>query len=232
MTKAARPGSKVIVLSIALPFLLLGVAGWGLALYPVVQHLRAMEWQSVPGQLLRLYEDTSERGRTSRLAGEFSYRWQGREYRSTRLYFGVMRDNFDDGWRQRFVDDVGAEGSAINVLVNPNDPASAVAQPAIRWLEVGCGMLGGSMFGIGGVLWLYAARGRRNDGAGRDVAGTVSWPLVLTLLAFSPLWATLAWLLWRDGRPGWSLAATLPVLLALNGVRAGLQQARRRRRSA
>lgn len=231
MTKAARPGSQAIVLSIALPFLLLGLAGWGLALYPVMQHLRAMAWQSAPGQLLRLHEDRSERGRTSRLAGEFSYRWQGREYRSTQLYFGVMRDNFDDGWRQRFVDDVGAEGSVIEVLVNPDDPASAVAQPAIRWIEVGFGMLGGSMFGIGGVLLLYAAWGRR-DGTRHDVAGTVSWPLVLTLLGFSPLWATLAWLLWRDGHPAWALAATLPVALALNGVRAGLQQARQRRLSA
>lgn len=215
--------NRLIGLALAAPFLLLGLAGWGAGLYPVAQHLRSAGWQPVPAVLLSL----SESGAVTRIGeahltrpqGEFIYRWRGREYRGQQLYFGWMRDNFDSGWRERLADELGAPGTNISVWVNPANPAEAVACRSLRWLEIGMGLLGGSMFGAGGAALAYAALRRPSVGERRQ---GVYWPLVLVLTLSSPLWGTLASLLWRDDHYLWATAAALPILLALNGIRVGI----------
>ncbi|GLR11341.1 hypothetical protein GCM10007907_01310 [Chitinimonas prasina] len=207
-------------------FVLLGLAALGVSFYPIVQHLRAQHWQPVPGVLQALDYIKAE-GRTGRadlyrLEGSYRYRWQGREYGGSRISFSLVSDNLDDGFRERIAARLGPAGSPITVLVNPARPTESVVIADIRWLEFGLTLLGAAMFGLPGAVLL---RAMLRKGPVRVLPpGQVSWPLVLGLLATAPLWLLLAWLLWRDDHPVWALVCTLPVMLALNGLRVGLHR--------
>lgn len=206
-----------------LPFILLGLAALLVGFYPVGQHLRSLHWSPAAGHLLALddvegQQDIAESD-VSRMEGSFSYEWQGRTLRSRQITFGLMRDNLDDGWREFVSERLGKPGQPITVWVNPAHPEEAVAIRDIRWIEVGLAFVGAFGFGAGGLalLWMNF----RKHGPEKPAAERFSWPLVLGLLATSPVWLTLATLLWRDGRPVWALVSTLPVMVAVNGVRVG-----------
>ncbi|WP_137938486.1 DUF3592 domain-containing protein [Chitinivorax sp. B] len=212
----------------ALPFVMLGLAALIAALYPVVQHLRSLAWQPVPATVLSVSERNSAvqkigESTTYRIEGAFRYRWQQQERISHRLTFSLVRDDLDDGWREAVMGEIGPVGNTITAWINPNAPDEAVVIRAIRWNEVGFAMLGALMFGAGGVVLMVAAFTPVRPGKAPSPQ-VVLWPLVLCLLATGPIWLVLVVLLIRDGHPIWAGVCLVPVALALNGVRVGLQQ--------
>jgi hypothetical protein len=73
--------------------------------------------------------------------GRYRYQFAGREYVGERLSFSIVRSNGFDDWDEQLRETLGAEGGAINILVNPDNPAESVALADIRWAEFGAILL-------------------------------------------------------------------------------------------
>jgi excinuclease ABC subunit A len=122
-------------------FSLLGLAAMLIAGWQIVSHLRAQPWEMQSAVLESLQTRDSPRSgsslsaRTSRVEGRYRYQFAGREYVGERLSFSIVRSNGFDDWDEQLRETLGAEGGAINILVNPDNPAESVALADIRWAE-------------------------------------------------------------------------------------------------
>ena len=214
-------------------FSLLGLAAMLIAGWQIVSHLRAQHWEMQSAVLESLQtRDSSRSGsslsaRTSRVEGRYRYQFAGREYVGERLSFSIVRSNGFDDWDEQLRETLGAEGGAINILVNPDNPAESVALADIRWAEFGAILLFAAGMGGGGCLLLSIALtdGRRP----RLLAKTppvivVRGRTVILMWLLAPIFGTLAWLLWRDGHGIWAGVAAVQLLLAANASVAYLRQ--------
>jgi hypothetical protein len=221
-----RKRSNIVFCLFFAPFLAVGLALCAYAAYLVTQHLASQSWQATPAVLLGQGEakeltssGTEAMGGTSRIAGRYSYVWQGQTYQSDRLIFSQMKTREwgvdTDGWDAKLEAMLPALGGAFTVWVDPRRPQQAVMLRDIRWLELGAMVAIGLLLVVSSSVMLW--------GAGPHAAPAgFSWKSVALTAAIGIPLAGLALLLWRDGHPVWAAVATLPLLLALIGLCNGL----------
>jgi hypothetical protein len=212
---------------IFLPLMLIGVGLLGLAVLKVTQHLAAQSWQPVQATLLErsvAVEKNSAHGNkiggAERLAGKFSYKWEGKSYESIRVsFFNAMTRTMGmapDDWDKRVGDVLGEPGGTLTVWVNPHDPSEAVALRDLRWLEIGAMVGFGLMLVWIGWLFLFGGNPHTAKAAFSWCAVGVTWAIGLVLGVLVPL-------LWRDGHPVWAALTALPLILAICGTVNGLR---------
>jgi hypothetical protein len=208
------------------PFLAIGLVLCAWSAYVVVQHLGSQAWQPAPAVLLSQGEakeltssGAAAIGGTSRVAGLYSYVWQGQTYQSDRLSFSQMKTRewgiSADGWDGKLKAKLPQAGAQFTVWVNPKQPAQAVMLRDIRWLELGALVIFGLLLVVSSSVMLWG-------GDPHAAAQGFSWISVALMAAVGIPLAGLALLLWRDGHPIWAASACLPLLFALIGLYNGL----------
>jgi hypothetical protein len=218
--------SKTMVYVFFMPFLAIGLALCAYATYLVMLHVASQSWLATPAVLLsqgEAKEITSSGavaiGGTSRMAGLYSYAWQGQTYQSDGLSFSQMKTREwgadADGWDAKLRAMLPEAGGQFTVWVNPKQPSQAVMLRDIRWLELG------AMVAIG-LLLVVSSSAMLWGGDPHAAARGFSWKSVALMAAVGIPLAGLALLLWRDGHPIWAASACLPLLLALIGLYNGL----------
>jgi hypothetical protein len=221
-----RKRSNIMFYLFFAPFLAIGLALCVYAAYLVMQHLASQSWQATPTVLLSQGEakeltssGTEAIGGTSRIAGRYSYVWQGQKFQSDRLSFSQMKTREwgvdADGWDAKLKGLLPSPGGSFSVWVNSKQPEQAVMLRDIRWLELG------AMVAIG-LLLVVSSSAMLWGGDPHAAAAGFSWKSVALTAAVGIPLAGLALLLWRDGHPIWAAVASLPLLFALIGLYNGL----------
>jgi len=208
-----------------IPMTLIGLIALLLAGAQIVNHLRALAWPEHPATLEELYaaaaprHNTALSSRASRQEGRYRYRIADRDYTGERLSFSIIYSTDFDDWAEHVSASLGQPGNAITIRVNPADPTDSVAILDIRWAEIGVTLLFALGMGGGGLMLLAIARAngrrpliRQENSKPAPVRGRT----VFAMWLFAPIFALLAWLLWRDGHGIWAGCAALQPLLTLN----------------
>lgn len=116
-----------------LPFLAAGLVITGLYFGGIIDWVRAAGWEETPCAIVSV---TSERGDedTRKTTAEYTYRYQGREYRGDRVSFYHGGDNVGD-FQQRAYRELSHHrgGPMFRCYVNPRDPSESVLYRTIRW---------------------------------------------------------------------------------------------------
>lgn len=186
----SRPRAIVAGLLLFVIFGGVGVAAGVMLWQLTADSFRAASWAEVPAtvvdaELRKVAPSGKSRTTTFQARAEYTYNWQGREYRSTRLTgsrFEGGSDNIGD-WQKdtaERLEAAKAAGDRIMVYVNPEDPSEAMLDRSIRWTLVT--IMGIFAAGFGGVglagLWLAAAPPRRDStGNGGKWVLAIVWNL-------------------------------------------------------
>ncbi|MDJ0712346.1 MAG: DUF3592 domain-containing protein [Woeseiaceae bacterium] len=149
--------ARIFVSLFALPFAAVGVwMAWSVG-STLVSAWQMKDWVPVEARLQSGgYQKNSD---TYEAFAEYSYAWQGRDYRGNRVSIASGSDNIGD-----FQEDLGRRlltawnsGQPITVFVNPEDPARSIVDRDVRWGLVGFKMIFVIVFGGVGFGLLYAA---------------------------------------------------------------------------
>lgn len=116
-----------------LPFLLGGLAVTGVGLWETSGSLRARFWEEHPCTVLEA--DLKHSDESSKATARFAYRWQGIDYQSEKVSFGIASDNIGSFQGQTAAALRAAKGKPDGFLcwVNPRDPGEAVLFRDTRW---------------------------------------------------------------------------------------------------
>jgi hypothetical protein len=207
-----------------IPFLAFGLGLLALAGIMVAHHLASQSWQPVSATLLErgIEQSTSDDSGATRLKAKFAYRWQGRDYQSTRTSFSHMMASDmsikPDDWDERLDSLLAKPGATITAWVDPAHPADAVVLRDIRWLEAGIEIIIGLLLVWASALFLFGYDPHRTK-------QEFSWRVVIAMWIVGVPLAVLVPLLWRDAHQVWAALAALPLLLAIFGTTNGLRLA-------
>lgn len=209
---------------IGIPFAALSLIALGLATWQITSHVRALSWVEHPATLLaldslRARSNTVISQRSSRLQGSYGYTINGRQYVGEQIAFSQVHAYGLDDWDEDIADALGKPGSSITIWVNPKDPAESVAIRDMRWGEFGVYLIFAFGMGCGGVFFLSGAFTRGGPPPKANAKPPrVKLKTVIIMWLLTPLFGTLAWLLWRDGHPVWAGVVSLQIVLTLNAT--------------
>lgn len=131
--KGSFIGNLVLVL-IAVGFLAGLFPLTKMAFGPLVNSVRAAQWEQADGVVLSSFVDVPHR-RQYRIEARFVYTWDGASYTSETVFFddtvGVRKSYYQDVNRQLLRHK--SARNPIDVWVNPDKPAQAVIFRHIRW---------------------------------------------------------------------------------------------------
>lgn len=154
----------------ALPFFGIGVwMTWSIA-SNVFDAWQIGTWTPVEATLSRAgYETHSgDESDTYEAYADYSYFYNGREYRNDRVAISGGGDNIGDFQKRtgRRLESALRRGETVTAWVNPGDPSSAVLEPALRWELLGFKaifMLAFGGIGLGMLIYIFRASTEEKD---------------------------------------------------------------------
>lgn len=222
--KMQKSGFTWQLFLIGIPFAALSLIALGLATWQITCHLRAQSWVAHPAVLEALGSESAASrhmriDHTSRLHGSYRYTVADRDYVGKQLAFSWVYAYGLDDWDEDIADALGEPGSSITIWVNPKDPAESVAIRDMRWGEFGVYLIFAFGMGCGGVFFLSGAFAHGGPPPKANAKPPrVKLKTVIIMWLLTPLFGTLAWLLWRDGHPLWASVVSLQIVLTLNAT--------------
>ena len=160
-TKTKSVGGAGCLFLFSLPFAAVGVGALGMFVWTMATWASMQSWREVPASIERveLVSSHSDKSTTYRVEAAYSYKWEGREYRSDRVVPYSASDNFGS-FHQRVAAELSEHrdrGLAFRCYVNPNNPAQAVLYRNPRIELLGAMLLFGLVFGGAGFGIMAAA---------------------------------------------------------------------------
>lgn len=148
---------RIILLLIALPFSLISLGMFSLAVMPsLYDWTRMQSWVQVQAQLVsaNLESHPGEKDTTYRVVAKYRYDYQGGNYTGSRVGISEKSDNIGN-WHQQTYSHLQSMQPLL-VWVNPNAPHEAIFDRDLRWTKLWIYMIFVLVFGaIGaGLFWL------------------------------------------------------------------------------
>lgn len=204
----------------ALPFLCVGL--WmGYSIAATLAAASAMQdWAAVEARLTRAGFDTSsgDDSDTYKAYADYTYQWQGQQYRGTRVGLSGGFDNIGS-WQQdtgRRLSRALRDGGRIEVFIDPDNPSESIIDRSIRWGLMGFKAIfflvfGGIGAGLLYAIWFYKKPEKTDDPAYRDAPWLANekWR---TPTMYSSSKASM-WLAWGFAAFWNLISAPLPFLL-------------------
>lgn len=151
----------------SLPFALVGLAMAVLIVRTTVLYVQASSWPEVPTQIqeLRLARSKEGSGASVKVAGKYTYQFEGKEYSSERISLSIGSDNIGSFHQDLYnsLHEKQVRGETINCYVNPAQPDYSLLNRDLRlgmmifYMAFGCAF-GGVGFGL---IGLYLANRRK-----------------------------------------------------------------------
>jgi hypothetical protein len=166
---------KAVLTVFGLPFLAVGIFMGYQAYQPWRQSQAMQAWAEVPARLIAVElqaHSGSEGGVTHRVAGDYTYAYGGREYRSNRISLYESSDNIGSFHERlyRRLHQAQTTGGTVPCYVNPQAPAEAVLERSLRTemllFQLGFTLVfGGVGLGliIGGIVGAIRGRGAQRQ---------------------------------------------------------------------
>ena len=175
-------GAGCLVL-FALPFAAVGVGALGMFAWTVASCVSMQSWREAPARMDRveLVADDSGDSTTYRVEAEYTYEWEGREYRGDRVSVHSGSDNVGSFHHRAAaeLEEHRDSGLPFPCFVNPDDPSQAVLYRNPRIEMLGAMLLfglvfAGAGFGILGAA-VFGARATRETAALREQHPDAPW---------------------------------------------------------
>ena len=227
-------------------FLIVGLGMGFVTVKNLYRSIAAKSWVDTPAIVQAAELDTSydsdDGSTTYRATGEFEYEWDGRTYRSDRIFFGSGYDS-QKKYHRAIVTELSHKmrnRQELIVKVNPKAPEQAVAFPKIRWgmtffMSMFAVIFGGAGAGVM-FLGFYGGRHSRRESERRERHPGKPWLWrdewqsnavqndskfgFYGALAFTVFWNLLGWTgaivgfpqIWEDNKLFLPLIALFPLI--------------------